>query len=126
MLVLEGQAATRANQTWVTHALTWDHVVVQSQTVAMGTARICVNICDSCCHPRLSGCLGSGLPPEDMLTFGGHAATGAMLIWVIRTVNQGHGDIRAQAAAKNHVCGPTIAEVCIDAHGFCYHRNQQG
>lgn len=58
-----------------------------------------------------------------MLAIGSHAATGAMLLWVICNANYGHSDIQAQAVAtKGHADAQDLGlHSCglLGAQGLC-------
>lgn len=71
-----------------------------------------------CYCQKPCACPGSGLSPEAMLVFDGHAAAGPIPIWVVYNITQGHGDVRAQAEVKDRVWvhGPTATEACVVAH----------
>lgn len=98
-----------------------EHVWVHSPAVA----RVCVDIHGLCCHQKPQGCLCFGPPPVYMLVSEGQTSTGVITIWVVCTATWGHGDILAQAAAKEHlwVCGLIVVyKVWVNAPGSWYHQ----
>lgn len=67
-------------------------------------ARVCVDICGSCCVQRtVIGCLGSGLQPVALLVSKSLAAAGAMLMCTVCAASQGNGIVQALPAARGHV-----------------------
>lgn len=88
------------------------HVWVYSPTLVW----VCVDVPWSCWYPW------SGLQPEAMLMSEDHAATGAILIWVVHIATWGHVDTQAYTAGKGHawVYAHTAACVYVDVCDPCY------
>lgn len=84
---------------------------IQACAAAKGHVWVCdsiaagvfVDVYGPCCHWGPFRSPWSELPSDAMLVPKGHAASRAILIWVVYTAIQGHGAVQAQAAAKGHV-----------------------